>query len=225
MNSISGSAQYWISLRVRLFTCALILLGCSSPAFSTTLSANLSADELQFAGGLAANRPWLQSRSAVQTGAHPLQIQTLSVEMDERKKNNQQRRARVYQFNYLTQRSRLILVDLDTRALVSETPINSIHLPLNEQEIATARSLVEQNPASMTAMNIEQQSRGLPELEDLSGIDVKAIIFEPRDQTHPCAKQRCALISLFDHTRTVFSVEPLVNLQSLSVTTLQQSLQ
>lgn len=232
---------------------AAVLVSTVSAATAASLSASLNTDEHQFAASVAERQRWLQNPSATQqsatqgssanissvqrssaqrstevlndlpSGAHLLDIQTLSIELDEVKKNKNQRRARVYQFNYNTQQSRLILVDLDTRDVVKTQPIASIHLPLNEHEIATARALVEQQPALMNEMNQEQQSRGLPDLADLSDIDVKASIFEPSDHTHVCAKQRCALISLFDHTRTVFALEPLVNLQTLSVTTLQKS--
>lgn len=217
----------------QLLLCAAILVGTVTAANATTLSASLSVSEQQFASTLANRQAWQQNRSTLQfsaeqgsgelKGAHFLNVQTLSIELDERKKTNKQRRARVYQFNYNTQQSRLILVDLDTRDMVKTQPIESIHLPLNDHEIATARTLVEQQPKLMDAVNQEQQSRGLPALIDLSSLDIKASIFEPNDQTHLCAQQRCALVSLFDHTRTVFVVEPLVNLQALSVTTLQSS--
>ena len=76
----------------------------------------------------------------------------------------------------------------------------------------------------MQALNEEQRAHGLSELSDLTSLAVKASIFEPNDKTRLCATQRCALVSLFDSTRTVFAVEPVVNLQQLSVSTLQQSL-
>lgn len=214
-------------LRQRSAAFAIVLLGMaavSQPSVAASMSTSMTTDEQEFAESVATNRAWLQPRNALTRTEHFLGVQTLSIEMDERKKNKHLRRARVYQFNYNTQQSRLILVDLDSRQLAATKRIDSVHLPLNEQEIAAARAMVEQDGNIMEALNLEQQSRHLAPLSDLSLIDVKASIYEPADPTHVCATERCALLSLFDQSRTVFSVEPLVNLQSLSVSTLQQSL-
>lgn len=204
-----------------LFAVQMVLM---ASAKATNVSASLTISEHQFAGGLANQQAWLQTRRAATTGDHPLGAQTLSIELDERKKNKSSRRARVYQYNYNTQQSRLILVDLINRDVVSEQKINSIHLPLNDQEIATARTMVENSPEIMAMLSAEHQTRGLPPLSNLDNLDVKASIYEPTDQSQLCADQRCALLSLFDHSRTVFAVEPVINLQRLTVTTLQQSL-
>lgn len=208
----------------RVLLTAALLFATVLPVAAATMSASLSVDEQQFASSQANNQAWAQNRSSLQGSAHSLGVQTLSVELDERKKSNNQRRARVYQFNYITQQSRLVLIDLNSREIIKAQTIQSIHLPLNEQEIAIARALIEQQPILMSTLNEERQSRGLPPISDLSTIDVKASIFEPHDQRLLCAEQRCALVSLFDNTRTVFSVEPVVNLQQLSVTTLPQAL-
>jgi len=198
--------------------------GVISISASASNAVALAADEQQLASELAANQVWQQKHSSLKNSPHQLGIQTLSIELDERKKNDSTRRARVYQFNYNLQQSRLVLIDLDTGVVVKQQAIDTVHLPLNNAEINTARSLVEQQSQLMDAINQNRLQRGLPQLSDLATIDVKASIFEPDDLKHICAMQRCALVSLFDQTRTVFSVEPLVNLQSLSVSTLQQSL-
>jgi len=64
----------------------------------------------------------------------------------------------------------------------------------------------------MGLFNIEQQSRGLIPLTDLRAHDVKASVFEPLITNHVCRSERCALLSIFDKTNTVFSTEPVVNL-------------
>ena len=197
------------------------LSAVSDSVFATRLSASLSVDEQQFVSTVAGLQAWQQSRSLKDNQQHLLDIQTLSIELYEQIKNKSQRRAVLYQFNYNLQQSRLILVDLDIREVIGIQTIETVHLPLNEHEIATARSIIEQQPEIMRAINKEQASRGLPDLPDLSEIDFKVSIYEPNDATHLCATQRCALVSLFDRTRTVFALEPLVNLQRLSVTTLQ----
>ena len=196
------------------------LLATSEPVFATRLSPSLSIEEQQFVSTVADLQVWHQAQS-LKNEQHLLDIQTLSIELDEHKKNKNQRRAVVYQFNYNSQQSRLLLFDLDSREVTGIQTINTVHLPLNEQEIATARSIVEQQPEIMRALNKEQASRGLPVLFDLSEIDFKVSIYEPNEASNLCATERCALVSLFDRTRTVFALEPLVNLQRLSATTLQ----
>ena len=190
----------------------------ASALFASSQSSALQPSERLLAGELADAQVWQFTRSA---GSHELGVQTLSVEVDERKKGDRRRRARVYQFNYDSQQSRLVVVDLQQRTIDKILPIDTVHLPLNPLEIELARNLVESEKVIMALLNDNQRQRGLPQLNDLSTIEVKASIFEPDDASHQCAMERCALISLFDQTRTVFAVEPLVNLQRLYVTTLQ----
>jgi len=201
-----------------------MLIGSISSNSVANTAVGIALDEQLLAEKLASNQAWQHQRSTLKETPHKLDIQTLSIELDERQKGDYTRRARVYQFNYTLKQSRLVLIDLETAKILKQQIINSVHLPLNSVEIATARSLVEQHPDIMEKLNQNRSQRGLPHLDNLATIDVKASIFEPESQQHICATQRCALVSLFDQTRTVFSVEPLVNLQSLNVSTLQQSL-
>ncbi len=203
-----------------LFTTAVY---SASALSSTVYHSALDPQERLAVGEMANLQPWQLLRNAQSEPAHKLGVQTLSIELDERKKGDQRRRARVYQFNYDSQQSRLVLVDLQQGAVQKVQLIDTVHLPLNQAEIALARTLVEQNTDIMQRVNQIQRTRGLSDLNDLSNIEVKASIYEPDNNASTCAVQRCALISLFDQTRTVFAVEPLVNLQNLSVTTLQQS--
>lgn len=200
------------------------IMGVISIIAHANSAVGLELDEQLLADKLAGDKAWQQQRNTLKTSSHKLGIQTLSIELDERKKDDLTRRARVYQFNYHLKQSRLVLIDLDSAIIEKSQLIDSVHLPLNETEIATARILVEQQTSIMEKLNQDRSKRGMPQLIDLGTIDVKASIFEPDNLQHICARQRCALISLFDQNRTVFSVEPLVNLQSLNVTTLQQSL-
>ena len=75
----------------------------------------------------------------------------------------------------------------------------------------------------MGLINSEQQSRGLMQLLDLDSLDVKASVFEPIDSAHVCHAERCALLSLFDKTRTVYVTEPVVNLLRGTVHTLSDA--
>ena len=200
-----------------LASIASALLGV---CITTSVAAAMSDTDRTKAIDVANTVSWVQPRAPL-ADAHPLQIQTLSIEKDEQKKNKQSQRARVYQFHYDIQQSRLVLIDLPTASVVSTHTIDSVHLPLNANEIAMARKLVEADQTIMQKMAKEYARRASVSLTDLSMIDVKASIFEPSNNAHICATQRCALLSLFDQTHTVFAVEPLVNLQRLSVTTLR----
>jgi len=223
INKITLISAKRIALALICIVCANFNGDFSSNACAGT-AVGLASDERLLSGKLANNQAWQQQGSSLKSHPHRLGIQTLSIELDERKKNDHTRRARVYQFNYQLKQSRLILIDLDNAAVVKQQVIDTVHLPLNSVEIETARILVEQQTEIMEKLNQYQMQRGMQHLVDLGTIEVKASIFEPDNPQHICARQRCALISLFDQTRTVFSVEPLVNLQTLSVTTLQQSL-
>jgi hypothetical protein len=57
--------------------------------------------------------------------------------------------------------------------------------------------------------------------QSLDELEVKASIFEPLNKQHACARERCALLSLFDRTRTVFATEPVIYLSSQRVGLLQ----
>lgn len=190
---------------------------------NATVYGALEPEHSEMAGQLAENLVWSQLRTAPNRDAHPLGIQTLSVERDEGKKGDPKRRARVYQFNYQTQRSRVVLVDIAQQTIDKVQTINSVHLPLNKYEITRARKLIETDPIIMRQLNQIQSNKGLILLNDLSTIELKASIYEPENDDHECVKQRCALISLFDQTRTVFTIEPVVNLQTSIVTTLTHS--
>lgn len=198
--------------------CAVALFALFYAA--TASASSLSDIDRQLAVDLAKAVSWVEPRTG-QSGAHPLSVQTLSIEKHVRKKNKQERLARVYQFHYNLQQSRLVLINLDSNEVEKTQLINTVHLPLNATEMATARTLVETSPDIMFRIRNEHDRRSATPLADLATLDIKASIFEPGDQSHVCATQRCALISLFDQTHTVFSVEPLVNLQRLTVTTLQ----
>ncbi|MBX2883988.1 MAG: hypothetical protein KTR32_28805 [Granulosicoccus sp.] len=163
-------------------------------------------------------RPGLRNRSSTD---HPLGLQNLSIESRERKKPAYDTLASVYQYHYDYQAARLLVVDLNQNLVVSEQPVNSVHLPLNQTEINLALTLLSQRIDILDRLRSEQRARGRSAFKSLQELQTKASIFEPVVKTHPCAEQRCALLSLFDHTNTVFAAEPIVNLQSLKVELLE----
>lgn len=162
---------------------------------------------------------WPRART-VATAEHPLGRQTLSVEKQERKGQQGTRWANVYQYHYDLQSARLLLIDLETGMVTKQSPINTVHLPLNTNEIDFAISLLGDDTVLIDQLRLEQKKRHQVAFASLDELDVKASIFEPMDASHKCNHQRCALVSLFDQTGTVFNLEPIVNLTQLTVQTL-----
>lgn len=166
---------------------------------------------------LANAAPWPSSTR--NHSEHELGVQTVSVEMAERKKNSSSSHGQVYQFNHFTGQSRVVTIDLDTGTVISQSAINSVHLPLSKPEIQFAIDLLRLSEL-LDQMRAEQINRGVTAFSSIDELDVKASIFTPTDSEHPCQIQRCALLSLFDKSSTVFSLEPLVMLSTGNITTL-----
>jgi hypothetical protein len=175
------------------------------------------ADKLT-AVGLASRVAWNQATD--RTDTHPLDVQDLSIEVDEQKHRRRDPLVRVYQYHYHLRSARVLIFDLNTAQLINEQQIDSVHLPLNEQEISFAGQLLSARNDIVEQLRNEQRMRGRLPFQSLDELEVKASIFEPLDSDHICAEQRCALMSLFDDTNTVFSIEPVVNLQAQTVTLL-----
>ncbi len=180
----------------------------------------LNLDEQNQAEELARLVPWITEQQQKLT-SHPLGIQTLFIERQEAKKIVHERIARVYQYDYTSQTSRLLIIDLDQQRVIRTLPLDSVHLPLNQMEIDFARTLLAADDKLMNQLRSEQSERAVQPFTSLSELDVKASIFEPHDTNHPCAVSRCALLSLFDASSTVFALEPIVFLDSLSIGLLQ----
>lgn len=176
------------------------------------IAASLTHEQIVQSRVLADHMPW---PSATLIATHPLGLQTLSIEKQEQKHSTTTRRVNVYQYHYNYRSARLVSVDLRDGVISHQTMINSVHLPLNQTEIDFAISLVAYNASLLKTLRAEQERRGQTPFANLDELDIKASIFEPLDSQHPCASERCALLSLFDQTRTVFSVEPVVLLNSI----------
>ncbi|NND92642.1 MAG: hypothetical protein HKN42_17445 [Granulosicoccus sp.] len=188
--------------------------------WQTTVNASgLDAEEQHHAADLAASLGWPAQIISIEN--HPLGLQTLSVEKQETKHSPGVRNARVYQYDYTRRAARVLVIDLQTRRLIRTQMIDSVHLPLNQAETDFARSLLRANEALLDKLRSEQLQRGQPPFSSLEDLELKASIFEPTDPDHPCATTRCALLSLFDATRTVFSLEPVIFLNSQKIGLLQ----
>lgn len=166
------------------------------------------------------------ARSALQTAEqtaeprtdHPLGVQTLSIELEDRKQRIR-RIARVYQFDHNHQRSRLVRVDLNTGAVLQQQVVDSRHLPLNTQEVDYAMTQLLARDDLLEQLRNEQRARGIQAFGSLAELEVKAFVHQPRNPEHSCHQQRCALLSLFDQSRTVFNLEPLVRFSDGTIIT------
>lgn len=183
---------------------------------SLTIEASgLTKPQAEQARSLSTQTLWPQARALV--APHPLALQTLSIEKQERKNQRSTRWVNVYQYHYTLQSARLLLIDLESNTVTKQSPIDTVHLPLNDTEIEFAKTLLSDDKELIDRLKLEQLQRHEPAFTSLAELDVKASIFEPMSTSHDCHNQRCALVSLFDKTRTVFTIEPVVNLTTLKV--------
>lgn len=178
-------------------------------------ASGLTRPQAEQARSLSTQTHWPQARAWV--APHPLGLQTLSIEKQERKNQRSTRWVNVYQYHYTFQSARLLLIDLESNTVTKQSPIDTVHLPLNDTEIELAKTLLSDDKALIDRLKLEQLQRQESAFTSLAELDVKASIFEPLSAAHDCHNQRCAVVSLFDKTRTVFTIEPVINLTTLKV--------
>lgn len=219
----SSTCQYLMVASRRILRALLCLLFCVQAPI--VLAASLDSQAAEQAQQIADATAWtengVQSRNSPML-LHPLGVQTLSIEVRESKDKSRLTELSVYQFHYDLAQARLLSVDVANDRLIKSHTIDSVHLPLNQAEIAYASTLLQSHSAIIQQLREEQILRGHIAFGSLSELDVKASIYEPHDPNHPCFRKRCALMSLFDDTRTVFSTEPVINLQDGLVSLLKK---
>lgn len=217
-NPIPARHATRLSLTLLLLTAVLDL---TIPAGDVHAAAPLDAAETARADQLAREVPLARERARSDATTHTLGLQSVVIEPEFRKRATaDERRARVYQYDHASQRSRLVRIDLVTDAVLGSRPIGGHHLPLSIAEQRWALDRLAAETILIARLQAEQTRRGQPAFNTLDELDVKASVFEPADEQHPCARERCALLSLFDVTRTVFATEPLVRFANGDVTTL-----
>jgi hypothetical protein len=207
-----------VSLAVAPWLLGGVLCVVAMTASVSIEASGLTKRQAEQARSLTMLTHWPRARTLVVP--HPLGLQTLSIEKQERKNQHTTRWVNVYQYHYTLQAARLVVIDLETNTVSKQSPVDSVHLPLNDTEIDFAISLLSDKEALITRLRLEQIQRNQPAFASLSELDIKASIFEPLDTLHNCHAQRCALVSMFDRTRTVFRIEPIVNLTTIQVETL-----
>ena len=217
--SIVNSVTTLTKSRQRSAEILIILIGLIGSIWPNFATANpLSEAKQRIALRIAHQQPWPEPHITRATNvpmypSHALSQQTISVEPYVRKHPGRDQQARVYQFNYHTASARMLVISLTQESVVRESPIHSVHLPLNEEESAAALTTLAKNTEAMDLLRNDQIRRDQKPFTDLNELSVKSSIYSPIDVTHPCATQRCALLSLFDQGNTVFAMEPIINLQ------------
>lgn len=200
--------------RGRTRTLQLILTALLALSQGPGHARGLALDEQQLAARLAADQNWPGTLN--RQDSHPLGRQTLFIEKTERKQTDT-RLARVYQYDYDRQSARMLDIDLLAGTVLQVRLLDSVHLPLNAVEVDYARQLLSGSSDLIEALRSEQISSGRVPFAGLEELQVKASIHEPLDPLDDCALARCALLSLFDDSRTVFAIEPVVNLATGTV--------
>lgn len=211
-----------IGLPLALSLVLSLTLG-SAPALAEPLNAQQQRDALELAHRLT----WpIDNTSGTESNRprpnHQLGLQTISIERDIIKNSTQPERVRVYQFNYDTDSARVVTVSLTEQKVIKQSLIPSVHLPLTPEEEQFALSTLSADTDAIAALKTDHKRRGRTPFSKLSELSVKSSIYKPLNKNHPCTEQRCALLSLFDNTNTVFAAEPIVNLSHSAVSWLNQ---
>lgn len=172
----------------------------------------------------------VQSRSAIT----PLGTQVLLTELvyRKKKKNNNapetidsaepSRIAEMFVFDYETGATTRYEIDLSTDTIVREDNVDSIYLPLNDNEQTMATRLVTADANIMSAVDAEYLKQFQQPLAELDDLQMKVSIWVPTrandsDVAAKCRTQRCALVSLFTSSNFSLSIEPVVNLKQMTV--------
>lgn len=198
----------------------VVLSGAILLPQSTFSAPPLDSQEAARAEALATALPWRSLRARGTATSHPLGVQNVVVEQESRKgAAGGLRLARVYQYDHRLAAARRVRVDLTSGTTLDGIPVRGHHLPLNAAERQWALSRLAADRPLLDRMRSEQRRLGRPAFDTLDELDLKASVFVPTDPSHPCAHERCALLALFDASRTVFAVEPVVRFGSGAVST------
>ncbi len=156
---------------------------------------------------------------------HPLGIQVLLVELKEQKQQTNQdaRIAEIFIFNYKRGVAELNLFDVANNRVVSTQEITSAHLPLSEPEIEYSKTLIWDNAEFRERIQREYESLTATPINTINSpltnrLQTRVSIWVPNrnasGQSELCARQRCALISVFSEDNHSFSIEPVIDLMS-----------
>ncbi len=123
------------------------------------------------------------------------------------------RLADVYFYNYTDHVAGVSTINLDTKALVSSITLDSVHLPLNNNEQEYVRQVLITHPELQSLLSAEYQRQFARPLDRSVDIDMKVSIRVPADKNDHCHHERCALVSIFTRELYNFSIEPVINLK------------
>jgi len=198
-----------------VLACVLAVIACT---INTANAAGLSLEQHAQVEQLTNSWQWPTGKQKALV--HPLGLQTISIEKQENKNQFEPRWATAYQYSYNHRSARLLTVDLLEQRVISTNDIPHIHLPLNDLEIDFSIKLLSAETEVVQTLATEHARRPNAQRFVLEALDIKASIYEPTDINHPCHINRCALMSFFDQSGTVFNLEPIINLNSMVVESL-----
>ncbi len=211
-------SRLFILLVNRLANVACMAFALASLCAQAGWQQSLTSAEVQaLEQSVSSTRTQRRAANRLSSGSGSLDLEVLLIELQEKKSEseNSPRMAEVFVFDYATATTSVMLLAVDTQEIISSQPINNIHLPLNEREVAEALRLLLLDEELMTALQKEYETQQGKVLESLDQVDMKVSIWNPgagRVASHECNQARCALVSLFTINHYNFSVEPVVNL-------------
>jgi len=213
-------------------TLAALLYSSNSMAWQGPLSANEEGRlrQLGFSLTKSADIKSADSRSAPSELGREILLTEL-VYRKSKKNNNTSvtvdtakpaRIAEMFVFDYATGVTTRYEIDLSTDTILREDDVESIYLPLNNNEQAMATRLVTSDAKIMSAVDEEYLKQFQQPLAELDDLQMKVSIWVPTsannsDVATQCRTQRCALISLFTSSNFSLSIEPVVNLKQMTV--------
>ena len=148
---------------------------------------------------------------------HSLGLEIVLIELKELKSAAAQKRiAQVYLFDYRTGLSSLQERDAESGELLQTKAIVQPFLPLTENEIAFAKTLLYSNAPLQQALQAEYRRHHNRPLMSTTELQMKVAVWQPLTINSPlsetCSRNRCATVSIFTKDNFSLSTEPVINL-------------
>lgn len=148
---------------------------------------------------------------------HSLGLEIVLIELKEFKSATAQKRiAQVFLFDYRTGLSSLQERDAESGELLQTKAIAQPFLPLTENEIAFAKTLLYSNAPLQQALQAEYRRHHNRPLLSTTELQMKVAVWQPLTNNSPlseaCSRNRCAIVSIFTKDNFSLSTEPVINL-------------
>lgn len=209
----------------KAFTLPLLLL---SVAVNAGNMDPLNPAEIARATGQAnASQPLSTTRATVNTTSVTTPpIELLLVERHPDTKDSTARLADVYSYDYSSNETLINVVDLTTNQVISSQRQQNLQLPLTENEITRASTLIFADDEERSLLDKEFKRITNNTLSNPSQqLQVKAFVFHANSlpeqlnaASQQCGLHRCAQVLLYTADSVVFEVSPIVNLSAGVIT-------